>query len=103
MCEDRTSAAADPQIGVKTPKVQAMNKQRRCTSRFRQWWKERRPSAAERVLRRFIASEDGPSATEYAILLGALIVGAMATIGAMGSSMDDIYVTIDAAVAAAGI
>ena len=80
-----------------------MNKHRPCTSRFRRWWNERRPSAAERLLRRFLTSEDGPSATEYAILLGLLIVGAMATIGAMGSSMDDIYVTINTAVAAAGM
>ena len=80
-----------------------MNKQRQCTSRIRRWWKQRRPSAAERVLQRFVASEDGPSAVEYAILLAGLIVGAIATIGAMGSSMDDIYVTINTAVAAAGI
>ena len=80
-----------------------MNKQRQCTSRFRRWWNERRPSAAERVLRRFLASEEGPSATEYAILLALLIVGAMATIGAIGSSMDDIYVNINGAVLAAGM
>ena len=47
--------------------------------------------------------EDGPSATEYAILLALLIIGAMATIGAIGSSMDDIYVTINAAVVGAGM
>lgn len=80
-----------------------MNNQRQCTSRFRRWWDERRPSAAECVLRRFIASEEGPSATEYAILLALLVVGAMATIGAMGSSMDGIYVTINAAVLGAGL
>lgn len=99
----RTHAAIDPQSGGKTPKVQAMNKQRQCTSRLRRGWKQRRPLAAERLLRRFIASEDGPSAVEYAILLAGLIIGAMATIGAMGSSMDDIYVTINTAVTAAGI
>ena len=80
-----------------------MNKHRPCTSRFRRWWDERRPSAAERVLRRFLTSEEGPSATEYAILLALLIVGAMAAIGAMGSSMDGIYVTINAAVVATGM
>ncbi len=99
----RTHAAIDPQSGGKTPRVQAMNRQRQCTSRFRRWWHERRPSAAECVLRRFLASEEGPSATEYAILLSLLIVGAMAAIGAIGSSMGDIYVNINAAVAAAGM
>lgn len=80
-----------------------MNTQRQRTSRLRRWWDDRRPSAAEHVLRRFIASEEGPSATEYAILLALLIVGAMAAIGAIGSSMDDIYVTINAAVVSAGM
>lgn len=54
---------------------------------------------AGRLLRR----EDGPSATEYAILLAVLILGAMAVIQAIGQSMYIIYQNVNDAVTNAGI
>ena len=54
-------------------------------------------------LRRFLVEEDGPSATEYAILLAVLILGAVGSIGAVGGGMDGIYVSLEAALKAAGM
>nr|NIL99015.1 Flp family type IVb pilin [Planctomycetales bacterium] len=51
----------------------------------------------------FVA-EDGPSATEYAILLALLILVAVAAIGGIGSRVYNIYQNIDSTVSgAAGI
>lgn len=47
---------------------------------------------------RLLRNEEGPSGTEYAILLALLILGSMAVIGAIGSSMQVIYENINAAV-----
>jgi len=58
---------------------------------------------AGRTLHRFLASEDGPSGTEYAILLAVLILGAMGTIGGIGGSMDGIYAAIKTASESAGL
>ena len=66
--------------------------QRRCSGN-----KVRNKPGMDLVLR-FLAEEDGPSAVEYAILLTMLILGAMATIGNIGSSMQNIYVSIESSV-----
>ena len=42
----------------------------------------------------FVQSEDGPSATEYAVLLALLTLGAMATIQSVGNGFRNIYVVI---------
>lgn len=47
-----------------------------------------------RRLTAFAREQDGPSATEYAILLGLLVIGAMATIRSIGESFEAIYVAI---------
>lgn len=47
------------------------------------------------------ASESGVSASEYAILLGALILGAMGVIQSIGSSFQGIYTAIAAKIPAA--
>ncbi len=58
---------------------------------------------AARLSHLFVA-EDGPSATEYAILLALLILVAVAAIGGIGSRVYNIYQNIDSTVSgAAGI
>ena len=51
----------------------------------------------------FLEEEDGPTATEYAILLALLVLVAVATIGSIGSRVENIYAAINSASAAAGI
>ena len=46
----------------------------------------------------FLRTEDGPTATEYAIMLALIVFVAMATIGAIGGQMQVIYDNINAAV-----
>ncbi len=48
--------------------------------------------------RRFLVSEDGPSASEYAILLALLVLVAMGTIQSVGEGMYAIYDNIEAAI-----
>ena len=67
----------------------------------RRGWSRVRHSSAGRLALRFLADENGPTATEYAILLALLVLGAMGTIGSIGGSMDNIYVAITASVDAA--
>jgi pilus assembly protein Flp/PilA len=56
---------------------------------------------AERALD-LLRDEQGPTATEYAIMLALLILGVMATIQAIGQSMQAIYEDINAAVGETG-
>jgi Flp pilus assembly pilin Flp len=48
-----------------------------------------------RRLRRLLAEEDGPTATEYAILLAMLVLVAVASIRGIGERMYNIYLAID--------
>ncbi len=48
-------------------------------------------------IRSLFASEEGTSATEYAILLAVLILGAMAAMEGIGSRVQNIYNIIDGA------
>jgi Flp pilus assembly pilin Flp len=50
------------------------------------------------TLRRLLLAEDGPTATEYGILIGLIVLGAMSAIRAVGTRMSDIYDVINAAV-----
>ena len=50
------------------------------------------------MLSRFLRDEDGPTATEYAILLAMLIIGAMAAISGIGSRMMGLYTSINSAI-----
>ena len=52
-----------------------------------------RKSWCERVTS-FVREEDGPTATEYAIMLALLVLGAMATIQRIGESFQAIYLAI---------
>jgi len=40
---------------------------------------------------RFLKAEDGPTAVEYAILLGLIIITALASIGLVGQSVRDMW------------
>lgn len=44
--------------------------------------------------RAFWHNDDGPTATEYAVLLALIIVGVLATMSQFGARVDSIYVTI---------
>ncbi len=46
--------------------------------------------------RRFGREDDGPSATEYAILLAVLVLVAVASMRGIGERMYNIYVEVDA-------
>ncbi len=48
----------------------------------------------------FLRSEDGPSATEYAILLGIITFAALAAMATFGSNMVGIYLAIQSKVSA---
>jgi pilus assembly protein Flp/PilA len=51
-----------------------------------------------RMLRRlghFVRSEDGPTATEYAVMLALIIVVALTAIQTMGQSLYSLYVDIE--------
>jgi pilus assembly protein Flp/PilA len=62
-------------------------------------WKRRLASG----VRAFLASEDGPSATEYAIMLALIVLVSVAAIGMIGTKVQYVYDNIEAAVAAAGM
>ncbi|MCH9033293.1 MAG: Flp family type IVb pilin [Planctomycetes bacterium] len=41
--------------------------------------------------KRFIKSEDGPTATEYAVMLSLIIVACIATIGLLGAEVNTLF------------
>jgi pilus assembly protein Flp/PilA len=43
----------------------------------------------------FIRSEDGPTATEYAVMLALIIVAAITTIGLLGTKVNDMFSAVD--------
>lgn len=49
------------------------------------------------LTRRFLVEEDGPTATEYAILLSLIIIGSIGIIGLLGESFATLYSVITAA------
>jgi pilus assembly protein Flp/PilA len=52
------------------------------------------------TLKRFLKSEDGPTATEYAVMLALIIVACIATVALLGTSVNgmfaDVQATLDA-------
>ena len=54
------------------------------------------------ILKRFLKSEDGPTATEYAVMLALIIVACIATVTLLGTNVDALFGQVDAAVAGAG-
>ena len=52
------------------------------------------------TLKRFLKSEDGPTATEYAVMLALIIVACIATVSLLGGSVNtmfaDVQTTLDA-------
>jgi len=51
-----------------------------------------------RGFRSLLVQQDGPTASEYAILLALLVLVAVAAIGGIGSRVYNVYANIDAAV-----
>ena len=43
------------------------------------------------VFRSFITDEDGPTAVEYAVMLAAILLAVIATVGAIGSTSGGIW------------
>jgi len=44
----------------------------------------------------FIVSEDGPTATEYAVMLALIIIVALTAITALGEKVEDIFTNVEA-------
>jgi pilus assembly protein Flp/PilA len=47
-----------------------------------------------RRTRRFLSSEDGPTAVEYAVLVGLIVVGLIAVITALSTSISGTFSTV---------
>lgn len=45
----------------------------------------------------FLVSEDGPTATEYAVMLALIIIVALTAITALGDKVDSIFTNVEAA------
>lgn len=50
----------------------------------------------------FLRSEDGPTATEYAVLIAVISMGVIVAMGSFGSRVGNIYTAIDATVPSGG-
>ena len=50
-----------------------------------------------RNLARFLTSEDGPTATEYAVMLALIIIVALGAITGLGTTVSGIFTTVDGA------
>lgn len=46
--------------------------------------------------RRFVAAEDGPTTTEYAVMLALIIMVCLGAITGIGSTVDTIFTNMDA-------
>ncbi len=57
-----------------------------------------RPGQIAATVRRLLREEDGPSATEYAVMLALIVLVAAAAIRSIGSRMQGIYESIDATI-----
>ena len=53
-------------------------------------------------LRRFLASEDGPTAVEYAVMLALIIVVCITAITALGTNANRTFATVGNAVGSTG-
>ncbi|MCH8146820.1 MAG: Flp family type IVb pilin [Planctomycetes bacterium] len=50
--------------------------------------------------KRFIKSEDGPTATEYAVMLSLIIVACIATISLLGAEINTMFTSVQTTLAA---
>ena len=48
-------------------------------------------------VKRFLKSEDGPTATEYAVMLALIIIIALGAITGLGTTVKGIFTSVDAA------
>jgi pilus assembly protein Flp/PilA len=55
------------------------------------------PVIVSRV-RRFLTSDDGPTAVEYAVMLGLIVVAIIAVVSALATSMSGTFSTVSSAV-----
>ena len=46
------------------------------------------------IAKRFLKSEDGPTATEYAVMLALIIIVALAAITLLGTKVSDIFTNV---------
>ena len=53
-------------------------------------------------VQRFLVSEDGPTAVEYAVMLALIIIVCMTAIGSLGTTASQKFSTIAASVGGAG-
>jgi len=49
------------------------------------------------LVKRFLQSEDGPTATEYAVMLALIIIVALTAIGLLGTKVSTIFSNVEAA------
>ncbi len=49
--------------------------------------------------KRFLKSEDGPTATEYAVMLALIIVACIATVAALGTEVNAMFSGVQSALA----
>ena len=49
------------------------------------------------LVKRFLKSEDGPTATEYAVMLALIIIVALGAITGLGTTVDTIFTNVDGA------
>jgi pilus assembly protein Flp/PilA len=59
------------------------------------WFLERRNRM--NLVKRFLQSEDGPTATEYAVMLALIIIVALAAITTLGKKVETIFTNVDTA------
>lgn len=53
------------------------------------------------VAKNFLKSEDGPTATEYAVMLALIIIVALGAITGLGTTVDGIFTNVDTTLAGA--
>jgi len=49
-------------------------------------------------IRRFLCSEDGPTAVEYAVLVGLIVVGTIAAVSALSKSISGTFSTVSSTI-----
>ena len=54
------------------------------------------------TIKNFLKSEDGPTATEYAVMLALIIVVAIGAITTLGTKVNDVFTGVEAAIPAGG-
>ena len=51
------------------------------------------------LVKRFLKSEDGPTATEYAVMLALIIIVALAAIGTLGDRVNSVFTDVESDIA----